>query len=243
MGVENDNQWLLSLLCGIILLVSLFLIYVSYRWHRIRKKVVKPGFYDDLLEHFPLPLFLQEMDMNASGKMISGDVVVWNEAARLLYGVEQPMRLFDILKAETFLFLMENCKKAFLKKARIKLHQVIHLRSGVAIDALLTLRIITFRGKRYVMGVTIDLQGMAKIIEATVFSSLEREEFMRKLSYKVRIPMNDIIGFTELLTLEQDEEKRKEYADIVFKKSLELSDLVCKVAERDMLYKIEGGHV
>lgn len=243
MGIENDNQTLLYLLWGMILLFSLFLGYVWHRWYKIREKVVQPGFYDDLLEHFPLPLFLQEMDMNANGKMIPGDVVIWNEAARLLYGVEQPMRLYDIVKAETFLFLMESCKKAFLKKAPIKSHQVIHLRSGVAIDALLTLRIITFRGKRYVMGVTIDLQGMAKIIEATVFSSLEREEFMRKLSYKVRTPMNDIIGFTELLTLEQDEGKRKEYADIVFKKSLELSDLVCKVAERDMLYKIEGGNV
>jgi hypothetical protein len=242
-GLENNYQIFLYLLWGASLLLLVLIAYVWYKWSKLKEKVAQPGFYDDLLQKCPIPLFLQKMKMNTDGKLKPGEIVIWNDAIKILFNEKDPSRFYNIMKTEAYYLFTKHVRRAFLQRNAVRYNQIVYLRSGIAIDASLYLKSITFRGQKYVVGTFLDLQTVMQTVESEMFSLQDRENFIRDLSHEVRIPMNDIIGFTELLLGEEDEKKRKEYSDIIYKKSLELSDLICQISDRDTLYKMEGGNV
>jgi signal transduction histidine kinase len=68
-----------------------------------------------------------------------------------------------------------------------------------------------------------------------------KTNFLANLSYEIRNPMNTIIGFTELMNLQDtSEDKKKEYSNLIIRQSKELLSLVDDILE---LSKFESGQI
>lgn len=67
-----------------------------------------------------------------------------------------------------------------------------------------------------------------------------KNRFLSNMSYNIRIPLNGVVGFSQLIATEpdMDEETRKEYSDIIQTKSQELIRLVNDVLD---LSRLEAG--
>lgn len=67
-----------------------------------------------------------------------------------------------------------------------------------------------------------------------------KELFLSNMSYNIRTPLNNVVGFSQLLSMEpdMDEEQRKEYASIIKKNSEELMSLVNNILD---LSRLEAG--
>ncbi|WP_445204176.1 PAS domain-containing hybrid sensor histidine kinase/response regulator [Tenuifilum sp.] len=58
-----------------------------------------------------------------------------------------------------------------------------------------------------------------------------KSAFLANLSHEIRTPMNAIMGFGDLLKYSQDEQKRKEYIDIIQKSGFRLMDIINETVE------------
>lgn len=67
-----------------------------------------------------------------------------------------------------------------------------------------------------------------------------KELFLSNMSYNIRTPLNNVVGFSQLLSMEpdMDEEQRKDYASIIKKNSEELMNLVNNILD---LSRLEAG--
>ena len=64
-----------------------------------------------------------------------------------------------------------------------------------------------------------------------------KSRFLANMSYNIRIPLNNVVGFSQLLSTdnELDEEERKEYSGIIQTNSGELIQLVNDVLDLSRL--------
>lgn len=67
-----------------------------------------------------------------------------------------------------------------------------------------------------------------------------KSAFLANMSHEIRTPMNGIIGFADLLSIEENEEKRKHYLQIIKRAGLQLLDIVNDVID---ISKIEAGNI
>ncbi len=58
-----------------------------------------------------------------------------------------------------------------------------------------------------------------------------KSAFLANLSHEIRTPMNAIMGFGDLLKYTQDEQKRKEYIDVIQKSGFRLMDIINETVE------------
>ncbi len=67
-----------------------------------------------------------------------------------------------------------------------------------------------------------------------------KSAFLANMSHEIRTPMNGIIGFADLLSIEEDEEKRTHYLKIIKRAGMQLLDIVNDIID---ISKIEAGNI
>jgi len=72
---------------------------------------------------------------------------------------------------------------------------------------------------------------LVKAKEKAEESDRLKSAFLANLSHEIRTPMNAIMGFGDLLKYSQDEQKRKEYIDIIQKSGFRLMDIINETVE------------
>jgi len=96
------------------------------------------------------------------------------------------------------------------------------------------------------LGINYDITAL-KQTEQELIAAKERAEesnklktaFLANMSHEIRTPLNAIVGFSQLLTTEEDPEVRKEYNDIVSLNNGLLLQIISDVLD---LSRIESGH-
>ena len=69
-------------------------------------------------------------------------------------------------------------------------------------------------------------KGFKKAVDEEVKNERMKTELVTNVSHDLRTPLTAIITYTDLLKNEKDEEKRKEYIDVLERKSLRLKVLI-----------------
>ena len=69
-------------------------------------------------------------------------------------------------------------------------------------------------------------KGFKKAVEKEVKSERMKTELITNVSHDLKTPLTAIITYTDLLKTERDEAKRKEYIDVLERKSLRLKVLI-----------------
>lgn len=72
---------------------------------------------------------------------------------------------------------------------------------------------------------------LVKAKEKAEESDRLKSAFLANLSHEIRTPMNAIMGFGDLLKYSQDEQKRKEYIDVIQKSGFRLMDIINETVE------------
>lgn len=116
------------------------------------------------------------------------------------------------------------------------------------IAALLAVLIILFTAWLYF---TLQRQKYLELLEAknleletaakqALAASEAKSSFLSRMSHEIRTPLNAIVGFSQLLTTEEDPEVRKEYNDIVSLNNGLLLQIISDVLD---LSRIESGRI
>jgi len=194
-------------------LVALKDIYVSDYYKQMVKKAdvyIQTGKYNEAL-----PLYKTAIE----GKDSINQVISQKQ-------MDQILQIYDIDKLQ---FEKERHKN---ERRTIFLFLII---LGIILWATFTIRII-FVKKR--------LKKAEKEIRkaSTVANEANeiKERFLSNMSYNIRTPLNNVVGFSQLLSMEpdMDEELRNEYSSIIQKNSEELMSLVNNVLD---LSRLESG--
>lgn len=76
--------------------------------------------------------------------------------------------------------------------------------------------------------------------ERAIKADVMKSAFLANMSHEIRTPMNAIVGFSELLNHETDNQKRKQYIEIIQSSSSNLLKLINEIVD---LSKIEAGEM
>lgn len=129
-------------------------------------------------------------------------------------------------------YQMHNMDKLLLEKEqhRMMVHTITLVLIGLALLALLpfVVRIGYVRRK-----LKKDEAKTRELNEISKQANKVKENFLANMSYNIRIPLNNVVGFSQLISIEPDvsESERAEYASIVQANSAELIQLVNDVLD------------
>lgn len=83
-----------------------------------------------------------------------------------------------------------------------------------------------------------DITGIKKAKEMAEAASKAKSEFLANMSHEIRTPMNGIIGFIDLLLVQEEDAEKKEMLDLIYKSSQILLEIINDILS---LSKIEAG--
>ena len=137
--------------------------------------------------------------------------------------IEQIQNLHDMDK---LLFQKEQRQAAF--------RHICLAISIIIIIALLLFNLHMYRSRKRLQQDEKEMRKLAIIAEE---ANELKSCFLANMSYNIRIPLNNVVGFSQLLSTdnELDEEERKEYSDIIQANSSELIQLVNDVLDLSRL--------
>lgn len=132
-----------------------------------------------------------------------------------------------------------NLNQFYLEKEQLKNEQhtiiLILILVGIVLLIVFTVRSVFVRKKLK--------ESESSMREATMLANEANEikdRFLSNLSYNIRTPLNNVVGFSQLMSMDadMDEQQRKEYGAIIQKNSEELMSLVNNVLD---LSRLESG--
>lgn len=102
------------------------------------------------------------------------------------------------------------------------------------IIALLFFNLHMYKGRKRLKKDEKEMQQLASLAEK---ANEIKSKFLSKVSYKIRIPLNNVVGFSELLSTDSElnENERSEYSNIIQNSSDELIQLVNDVLDLSRL--------
>lgn len=108
---------------------------------------------------------------------------------------------------------------------------------SVAMLAIITLLFFTYRIFRIRKALKLAEQQTREATQIAEAANEMKSHFLSNMSYNIRIPLNGVVGFSQLITMDadMDEETRKEYSAIIQKNSEELMRLVNDVLDLSRL--------
>lgn len=129
-----------------------------------------------------------------------------------------------------------NIDKLILQKEkrRTMYHYICLLISVIALIALIIFNIHIYRSRKRLKSDEKEMRKLAAIAEE---ANEIKSRFLANMSYNIRIPLNNVVGFSQLMTNEKDlsEDEKKEYSAIIQKNSNELIRLVNDVLDLSRL--------
>lgn len=143
--------------------------------------------------------------------------------------------LLTALQMEEILSLY-NAEKLMLQKEqkRSMFHQICLSVSLIIIIALLFFNIHIYRSRKRLQK---DEQEMRRLTAIAEEANEVKSRFLANMSYNIRIPLNNVVGFSQLMTEDANlnEEEKKEYSGIIQANSAELIQLVNNVLDLSRL--------
>lgn len=129
-----------------------------------------------------------------------------------------------------------NIDKLILQKEqrRTMYHYICLLISVIALVALIIFNIHIYRSRKRLKSDEKEMRKLAAIAEE---ANEVKSRFLANMSYNIRIPLNNVVGFSQLMTNDKDlsDEEKKEYSAIIQKNSNELIRLVNDVLDLSRL--------
>lgn len=109
-------------------------------------------------------------------------------------------------------------------------HNICITLSVIAITALLLFNLHIYRGRKRLQRDEKEMRKLARIAEE---ANESKSRFLSSVSYNIRIQLNNVVGFSQLLSTATDlsEEERKEYSGIIQNHSNKLIKLVNNVLD------------
>lgn len=137
--------------------------------------------------------------------------------------IEQIQSLYNM---DQLLFQKEQRQATF--------HRICLVTSIIIIIALLLFNLHMYRSRKRLQQDEKEMRKLAIIAEE---ANEVKSRFLANMSYNIRIPLNNVVGFSQLLSTdnELDEEERKEYSGIIQTNSGELIQLVNDVLDLSRL--------
>lgn len=131
---------------------------------------------------------------------------------------------------------MYNMDKLMHQKAHRQaiFHNICILLSIIIIIALLFFNLRIYKGRKRLQQDKKEMCRLARIAEE---ANESKSRFLASVSYDIRIPLNNVVGFSQLLSTDNSlsEEERKEYSDIIQANSNKLIKLVNNVLDLSRL--------
>lgn len=129
-----------------------------------------------------------------------------------------------------------NMDKLIIQKEQRQttFHRICLLISIIIIIALLLFNLHTYRSRKRLQQDEREMRKLAVIAEE---ANEVKSRFLANMSYNIRIPLNNVVGFSQLLSTdtELDEKERNEYSGIIQANSNELIQLVNDVLDLSRL--------
>lgn len=129
-----------------------------------------------------------------------------------------------------------NMDKLILQQEqrRSMYHYVCLSISVIIIIALLLFNIHMYRSRKRLQK---DEKEMRKLTSVAEEANEVKSRFLANMSYNIRIPLNNVVGFSQLMTEDKnlDEEEKKEFSGIIQNNSTELIQLVNDVLDLSRL--------
>lgn len=113
-------------------------------------------------------------------------------------------------------------------------HRICLVISIIVIIALLLFNLHMYRSRKRLQQDENEMRRLAAIAEE---ANEVKSRFLANMSYNIRIPLNNVVGFSQLLSTDEelDEKERKEYSAIIQQNSGELIQLVNDVLDLSRL--------
>lgn len=131
---------------------------------------------------------------------------------------------------------MYNMDKLLLKREQrqTKLHYIFLAVIGVALLALIIFVIKMYISRKKLQK---DAEEVARLSHIAEEANEVKSRFLANMSYNIRIPLNNVVGFSQLLSTDSglDEKEKLEYSEIIQTNSTELIQLVNDVLDLSRL--------
>ena len=169
--------------------------------------LVKMGFPDDAL-----PVYKQ--------------ITKARDSLYTVFSTSQIEQIQSLYNMDQLLFQKEQRQATF--------HRICLVTSIIIIIALLLFNLHMYRSRKRLQQDEKEMRKLAIIAEE---ANEIKSRFLANMSYNIRIPLNNVVGFSQLLSTdnELDEEERKEYSGIIQTNSGELIQLVNDVLDLSRL--------
>lgn len=169
--------------------------------------LVKMGFPDDTL-----PVYKQ--------------ITKAKDSLYTVFSTSQIEQIQSLYNMDQLLFQKEQRQATF--------HRICLVTSIIIIIALLLFNLHMYRSRKRLQQDEKEMRKLAIIAEE---ANEIKSRFLANMSYNIRIPLNNVVGFSQLLSTdnELDEEERKEYSCIIQANSGELIQLVNDVLDLSRL--------
>ena len=169
--------------------------------------LVKMGFPDDAL-----PVYKQ--------------ITKAKDSLYTVFSTSQIEQIQSLYNMDQLLFQKEQRQATF--------HRICLVTSIIIIIALLLFNLHMYRSRKRLQQDEKEMRKLAIIAEE---ANEIKSRFLANMSYNIRIPLNNVVGFSQLLSTdnELDEEERKEYSCIIQANSGELIQLVNDVLDLSRL--------
>ena len=143
--------------------------------------------------------------------------------------------VFSTTQIEQIQSLYNMDKLLFQKEQRqATFHRICLIISIIIIIALLLFNLHMYRSRKRLQRDEKEMRKLAIIAEE---ANEVKSRFLANMSYNIRIPLNNVVGFSQLLSTDNElgEEERKEYSGIIQANSGELIRLVNDVLDLSRL--------
>lgn len=129
-----------------------------------------------------------------------------------------------------------NMDKLVLKREQQqeKIHYFVLIVIGIALIALITFVVHMYISRKKLQK---DEKEVARLSEIAEEANEVKSRFLANMSYNIRIPLNNVVGFSQLLSTDTglDDKEKLEYSEIIQMNSTELIQLVNDVLDLSRL--------
>ena len=117
---------------------------------------------------------------------------------------------------------------------RAKIHIIFLAVIGTALLALITFVVNMYLSRKRLQR---DAKEAARLNQVAEEANEVKSRFLANMSYNIRIPLNNVVGFSQLLSTDMglDEKEKQEYSEIIQTNSTELIQLVNDVLDLSRL--------
>lgn len=132
-----------------------------------------------------------------------------------------------------------NIQKALLEKEKL-IQRHLYIQVGAAAIILLLLIFLIIRASYIRRQLQRAEEGTRQAYETIKAADAMKDRFMHNITYEIRIPLNTVVGFSELLSSENDltDEELEEYSTAVKSNSVKLLSLINNILD---LSRLEAG--